>query len=246
MCAGTGLSKHGTLSDRRFPDFQRACARWRGGGGAGKPTSMLHYLVSAHYLGPAHYLVPSSSSLFVMSVTPPPLKSPPPCNPPPLGGRPSLHCFAMQYLLQWFVFPICHTHVLALLSHYFKSVTCVYSVIFSLQRRCTGCGVPFSDPRCFVPVTVYGTTDAHLVHMCWPLLWGLYQMGCSFATFGTYDLVGSLKWIMTVLNSQGSRLWWLHHPSLQSRRTLPQCLGNPKRRHSPHSLLYLCSVCLHQ
>ena len=30
--ASTGLSKHGTLSDRRFPDFQRAYAR-RGGGG---------------------------------------------------------------------------------------------------------------------------------------------------------------------------------------------------------------------
>ena len=53
------------------------------------------------------------------------------------------------------------------------AVTCVYSVISSLQRGCTGCRVPFSDPRCFLPVTVYGTTHAHLVHMCWPLLWGL-------------------------------------------------------------------------
>ena len=106
---------------------------------------------------------------------------PPPCNPPPRGGgRPSLHCFAGQHLLQWFVFPICRMHVLALLSHHFKSVTCVYSVIFSLQRRCAGCHVPVLDPRCFLPVTVYGTTHAHLVHMCWPLLWGLHQMGHSF------------------------------------------------------------------
>ena len=45
--------------------------------------------------------------------------------------------------------------------------------MFSLQRRCSGCRVPFSDPRCFLPVTVYGTTHPHLVHMCWPLLWGL-------------------------------------------------------------------------
>ena len=60
---------------------------------------------------------------------------------------------------------VCHTHVLALLSHYFESVACVYSVIFSPQRRCTGCRVFFSDPRCFVPVTVYGTTHAHLVHV---------------------------------------------------------------------------------
>jgi hypothetical protein len=64
---------------------------------------------------------------------------PPPKSPPPGGGRPSLHCIARQYLLQGFVFPICHTHVLALHSHYLQSVTCVYSVIFSLQRRCTGC-----------------------------------------------------------------------------------------------------------
>ena len=54
-----------------------------------------------------------------------------------------------------------------------------------------------------LPVTVYGTTHAHLVHMCWPLLWGLHQMGCSFATCGTYTLVGSIKWIMRVLNSEG-------------------------------------------
>ena len=106
---------------------------------------------------------------------------------PPPRGRPSLHCFARQYLLQWFGFPICHTHVLALLSHCFKSVTCVCSVIFTLQRWCTGFRAPFSDPRCVLP---YGTTHAHLVHMCWPLLWGLRQMGRSFATLGTYALVG--------------------------------------------------------
>ena len=27
---------------------------------------------------------------------------------------------------------------------------------------------------------------AHLVHMCWPLSWGLHQLGHSFATFDTY------------------------------------------------------------
>ena len=133
-------------------------------------------------------------------------------------------------------------HGLALLTHYFKSVTCVYSVMFSLQRRCTGCRVPFSDPRCFLPVTVYGTTHAHLVHMYLPLLWGLRHVGRSFATSGTYTVVGSLQWIMRVLNSQGSRL----HPSLQSRPTLPPCPRDPKRRHSPHSPLHLCSVCFHQ
>ena len=109
----------------------------------------------------------------------PSLKSPP-YNPPcPGGGGASLHCFARQYLLWWFVFHICHTHFLALLSHYFKSVVCVYSVIFSVQRRCTGCRVPFSDARCFLPVTVCGTTHAHLVYMCWGGVSGTLHMRCA-------------------------------------------------------------------
>ena len=56
------------------------------------------------------------------------------------------------------VLPICLTHGLALLSHYFKSITYVCSVIFSLQRRCMVCYVAISDPRCFLPVTAYSTT----------------------------------------------------------------------------------------
>ena len=75
-----------------------------------------------------------------------------------------------------------------------------------------------------LPLTVYGTTHAHLVHMCWPLLWGLHQMGHSFATCSTYALGGSLKWIMRVLNSEGSRLWWLHHPS-RFTRVLFACIS---------------------
>ena len=174
--------------------------------------------------------------------SPPPLAiSRPPCNPPsPTHARPSLHCFARQYLL-WSSVPTCHTRFLALLSHHFKSVTCVYSVIFSLQRRCTGCCVAFpdcdTDRRYFLPVTVYGTTHAHLVHMCWPLLWGLHQMGRSFATIGTYGLVGSLKWIMWVLHSQGS-IWWrtvLYHQICPSRRCLSRIRLPllPVRRRAP-------------
>ena len=49
-----------------------------------------------------------------------------------------------------------HAHVLALLSLLQISHLCV----FSLQRWCTGCRVPFSDPRCFLLVTVY-PEDAH-------------------------------------------------------------------------------------
>ena len=111
--------------------------------------------------------------------------------PPPLlkGGGASLHCFARQYLLWWFVFPICYTQVLALLSHYFESVTCVYSVIFSLKRQCTGCRVPFFGSKMLLPATMYGTTHAQ-------------QMGRSSATFGIHALVGSLKWIkLNICNS---------------------------------------------
>ena len=132
-------------------------------------------LLTACFLPGVHPRLQRRLQTLLITLPCPPLEISPPCNLPPWGGggRPSLHSFARQYLLRWFVFPICHTHVLALLSHDFKSVTCVYSVIFSLQRQCTGCRVPFSDPRFFLLVTVYGTTHAHLVHMCWPLLWGL-------------------------------------------------------------------------
>ena len=80
----------------------------------------------------------------------------------------------------------CH---LAFLSHYFKPNTSLCSVIFSLQIRCTGVLCCYFGPKMFLPVTVYGTTHPHLVHMYWPLSWALHQMGHSFATFGTYILV---------------------------------------------------------
>ena len=41
-------------------------------------------------------------------------------------------------------------------------------------------------------------------------VWALHQMGHSFATFGTYTLVGSLRWIMRAPNAQGQRLWRYH------------------------------------
>ena len=47
--------------------------------------------------------------------------------------------------------PIWFTHGLALLSHYFKSSTCVCSVIFSLQRRCMGVLCCYFRPKMFSP-----------------------------------------------------------------------------------------------
>ena len=47
--------------------------------------------------------------------------------------------------------PVCFTHGLALLSHYFKSITCVYSVMFSLQRRCMGVLCCYFRPKMFSP-----------------------------------------------------------------------------------------------
>ena len=99
------------------------------------------------------------------------VRTPPPPNatpPPERETVTSLFCKVIFFALGC-VPHVSHTQVLVLLSHHFKSVTCVYSVIFSLLRRCTRCRVPLSDPRCFLPVTVYGTTHARLVHMCWPL-----------------------------------------------------------------------------
>ena len=109
-------------------------------------------------------------------------------------------------------------------SHYFKSVTCVCSVIFFLQRRCTGCCVPFSDPRCFLPVTVYGTTHTHLVHMCWLLLWGLHQMGSMFCHIRCMRPGGVTQ---------------VDHESAQLSRLEAVVIASSKS-------LHLCSVCLHQ
>ena len=39
----------------------------------------------------------------------------------------------------------------------------------------------FFRSSCFLLVTIYGTTHTLLVLMCWPLLWGLHQMGHTFA-----------------------------------------------------------------
>ena len=78
----------------------------------------------------------------------------------------AVYTMLMQcHVLCWFVLPICFTHGLALLSPYYTSSTCVCSVIFSLQVVWVCC-VATSDPRCFLPVTMCGTTHAHLVHMC--------------------------------------------------------------------------------
>ena len=47
--------------------------------------------------------------------------------------------------------PVCFTHGLALLSQYYKSSTCVCSVIFSLQRRCMGVLCCHFRPKMFSP-----------------------------------------------------------------------------------------------
>ena len=57
------------------------------------------------------------------------------------------------------------------------------------QLASTSTTTTTQPPLPLFEVTVYCTTHAHLVHMCWPLSWALHQMGHSFATFGTYALV---------------------------------------------------------
>ena len=105
------------------------------------PVTCLHCCVNCGLLAGTHS----------GKVPPPPLQTPTPCNPPPPPGRPSLPCFSSEHVLCWFVLPICFTHGLALLSHYFKSSTCVCSVIFSLQRRCMGVLCCYFRPKMFSP-----------------------------------------------------------------------------------------------
>ena len=93
---------------------------------------------------------------------PPPLLKRSPGNPPPSPGD----CHFTVLLSNICCSGLCRpsvTHVLALLSHHFKSVTHVISVIFYLQRLCAGCHVAFSDPGWFLLATVYGTTLGALV-----------------------------------------------------------------------------------
>ena len=108
---------------------------------------------------------------------------------------------------------------------------CVFCDFLSPKAVYRVC-VPFSDARCFLPVTVYGTYHAHLVHMCWPLLWGLYQMGCISATFGTHALE-------------------VDHESAQLSRPEAVVVASPKSPASPDitpmaSQPQTPAVCLHQ
>ena len=158
-------------------------------------------------------------------------------QPTPQGGNPSLHYFARQIYCGGCVPHRSHT----------LTGPCIAFPLLQISHLCVFCDILspkavyrvsclFTNPRCFLWLTMYGTTHAHSVHMCWPLLWGLHQMGSSFATYGTCALVGSFKWIMRVLNSTGWMLWWLHHPSPQRRQTLPPWHHNTRTR----------AVCLHQ
>ena len=76
--------------------------------------------------------------------------------------------------------PICFTHGLALLFHYFKSITCVYSVMFSLQRRCMGVLCCYFRPKMFSP------SDCVRYHSCtlgahvWATVVGLSPNGPQF------------------------------------------------------------------
>ena len=60
---------------------------------------------------------------------------------------------------------------------------------------------------------MYGTTHTHLVHMCWPLLWGLRQMGRNFATFGTYGPHGvtPVDHVEIVWAKSARGVWGLGH-----------------------------------
>ena len=88
--------------------------------------------------------------------TPTPCNPPPPANshplqspPPPRGDR-HFHVFQVNMYCAGLL-PICFTHGLALLSHYFKSSTCVCSVISSLQRHCMGVLCCYFRPKMFSP-----------------------------------------------------------------------------------------------
>ena len=104
---------------------------------------------------------------------------PPPLATAPLPGRGEtvtpLFCYAIYIVV------VCVPH----LSH---PRSCIAFLLLQINHLYAFCDIlppkavyrvscPFFRPKRFLLVTMYGTTHAHLVHMCWPLLWGLHQMG---------------------------------------------------------------------
>ena len=87
-------------------------------------------------------------------------------SPPPHPGDRHFHVF----LVNMYCAGLCCPSALRMALHCFpitsnQAPVCV--LWYSLSKGVVWvCCVATSDPRCFLPVTMYGTTHAHLVHMC--------------------------------------------------------------------------------
>ena len=79
---------------------------------------------------------------------------------------------------------------------------------------------PFFRPKMFSPADCAWYRSRTFGAHVFATVVGLLPNGPQFCQIRYIHPGGSLKWIMRVLNSQGSRLWWLPHPSLQRRRAL--------------------------
>ena len=110
-----------------------------------------------------------------MSCTlPPPLEIPPPLAISPLRGGGDRHFTVL--LGNIYFGGLCSPSVTDRFLHCFPTTSNqspVFCDILSPKAVQGVQGVVSLFHRCFLPVTVYGTTHAHLVHMCWPLLSGL-------------------------------------------------------------------------
>ena len=82
----------------------------------------------------------------------PPCKLPPLQSPPPHPGDRHFHVFLVNMYCAGLCCPSALRMALHCFSHYFKSSTCVCSVIFSLQRRCMGVLCCYFKPKMFTPV----------------------------------------------------------------------------------------------
>ena len=87
-----------------------------------------------------------------LEIYPPPLQTPSPCNPPPPHRETVTFFFLVNMYCAGLCCPSALRMALHCFSHYFKSSTCVCSVIFSLQRRCMGVLCCYFRPKMFTPV----------------------------------------------------------------------------------------------
>ena len=117
-----------------------------------------------------------------------------------------------------------HTHTCSCIAFPLLQIShlCAFCDILSPKAVYVSC--PFFRPKMFSPGDCVWCHSCTLGAHVLATVVGPSPNGPQFCHIQYIHPGGSLKRIMRELNSQGSRLWSLHHPRLHSCRTLPPLL----------------------